>query len=192
MGADVSALTVDQAMAHLATSDFFRLPSQIATRALPYKEWQHFVVQTESLRFLINFSLSVDEQPGGLRRLSPRVLVMCHGASAASAHHRTDASNFAISDDLQSLRIDQSAMSLRNEGYALSISLPSHNIAAELLLRPTSRPFVVNNQPVGAGRLSWLFVPELLASGTLSIDGTTHRLDDAIAYHDLNLSLIHI
>ena len=53
----MTVVATTPAMAHLATTDFFRLPSQLATRSLPYKEWQHFVVQTESLRFLINFSL---------------------------------------------------------------------------------------------------------------------------------------
>ncbi len=174
------------AMAHLATSDFFRLPSQMATRSLPYKEWQHFVVTAESLRFLINFSLSVEEQPGGVRRLSPRVLVMCHGASSASAHHRGEATNFAISNDLRSLRVDDSTMSIRDDGYAVTIDLPTHDIHADLVFRPTSRPFVVNNQPVGAGRLSWLFVPELLASGSLRVDGRSHEFDEAVAYHDHN------
>lgn len=182
----MSTQIVDPAMAHLATSDFMRLPSQLGTRALPYKEWQHFVVQTDALRFLINFSVSIDEQPGGMRRLSPRMLVMCHGASTASAHHRTDERAYGISDDLRSLRIDRSAMAIRDDGYAVSVDLPGHGIEAQLILRPTSRPFVVNNQPVGAGRLSWLFVPELLATGTLRVDGTTHELDNAVAYHDHN------
>ena len=49
-----------------------------------------------------------------------------------------------------------------------------------------SRPFVVNNQPVGDGRVSWLFVPRLRADGWLRIGGQEIRLDGDVAYHDHN------
>ena len=49
-----------------------------------------------------------------------------------------------------------------------------------------SRPFVVNNQPIGEGRMCWLFVPRLRADGWLRIDGQEHRFESELAYHDHN------
>ncbi len=71
-------------------------------------------------------------------------------------------------------------------GYRVLVDLPERDLRGELHLTPASRPFVVNNQPVGEGRLSWLFVPRLQAHGWFHIDGRDHRLDGEVAYHDHN------
>ncbi len=58
--------------------------------------------------------------------------------------------------------------------------------AGELHFTSVSRPFVVNNQPVGEGRMCWLFVPRLRADGWLRIGGQEHRVESEVAYHDHN------
>ena len=64
--------------------------------------------------------------------------------------------------------------------------MPDNSIRGELHFASASRPFVVNNQPVGDGRMSWLFVPRLRAEGWLRIGGREHRIEDDLAYHDHN------
>jgi hypothetical protein len=77
-------------------------------------------------------------------------------------------------------------MIVHPDGYEVAIDLPSHGIRGELQFTSVSRPFVVNNQPVGDGRMSWLFVPRLRADGWLSIGGDERRLESELAYHDHN------
>jgi len=77
-------------------------------------------------------------------------------------------------------------MTVRPDGYRVVIDLPGHDIRGELDLTAMSRPFAVNNQPVGDGRVSWLFVPRLRADGWLRIGGQEIRFEGNVAYHDHN------
>ena len=77
-------------------------------------------------------------------------------------------------------------MTVLPDGYRVVIELPDKDIRGELYFASASRPFVVNNQPVGDGRMSWLFVPRLRAQGWLRIGGREHRIENDLAYHDHN------
>ena len=70
----------------------------------------------------------------------------------------------------------------------MTVDLPERDIAGELHLRPGERPPVVlvNNQPLGPGRLNWLFVPRLRADGWFRTGGREHRFAGDVAYHDHN------
>ena len=170
----------------LIDSDFIRFPAQAATRPLPFKEWHHFVVQRDELRVLINFSLLVEGHGGGPERLSPQVIVLVHGAQDESILDRPEADDFSISSDLRSMRIGSSHMWICPTGYRVQIHADDGRIQADLNFVPTSKPFIVNNQPVGRGRLSWLFVPHLVASGWITTENVVYQLDNEIAYHDHN------
>lgn len=170
----------------LIDSDFIRFPTQAATRSLPFKEWQHFVVQRDDLRVLINFSLLVEGHGGSERRLSPQTIVLVHASDDVSVLDRSDANNFSVSEDLRSMRIGSSQMWISSTGYRVQIHADDGRVQADLNFVPTSKPFIVNNQPVGQGRLSWLFVPHLVASGWIATDTGVYQLDNEIAYHDHN------
>jgi len=77
-------------------------------------------------------------------------------------------------------------MTVGPDGYHVVIDLPAQDIHGELRLTSMSRPFVVNNQPVGEGRMCWLFVPRLRADGWLRIEDRERHVEDDLAYHDHN------
>lgn len=167
----------------LATSDFLRAPTHGTARPIGFKEWQHFVVHGCGGHFLINFSLNNE---GANDSLVPRVIVISHDGKWTGVVERFDESHFDVSADLGGLSIGGSRMTLRPDGYHVIIDLPGSDISGEIDFISVSRPFVVNNQPLGDGRLSWLFVPRLRATGWLRIGDEHHRFDNDLAYHDHN------
>jgi hypothetical protein len=170
----------------LAASDFLRAPLLATAQAEGFKEWHHFVIHGRGRRLLINFSLTSEATRDAELRLSPRVIVIVGDPRWTGAIERFDDSELDVSADLGDLTIGGNRMSVRRDGYQVVIHLPGQDIRGELHFTPVSRPFVVNNQPVGEGRMCWLFVPRLRARGWLRIGGLEHRFDDDLAYHDHN------
>ncbi|OBC11595.1 hypothetical protein A5784_34350 [Mycobacterium sp. 852013-50091_SCH5140682] len=168
----------------LAASDFLRAPVLAAAQPAGFKEWHHFVVHGRTGRFLINFSLACEDTSSGHSRMAPRVIVIAHDRQWTGAVERFAETALDISADLGACSIGANRMTVRPDGYEVLVDLPG--IGGELRLTPVSRPFAVNNQPVGQGRMSWLFVPRLRADGWLRIAGREHRLDADLAYHDHN------
>lgn len=167
-------------------TDFFRTPMLSTANPAGFKEWQHFVVHAPRCRLLINFSLANENALGGRIRQAPRVIVIAHGERWHGSIERFNESELDISADLASLVIGESRMTVGADGYHVVIELPHRDISGELHLTPVSRPFVVNNQVLGAGRLSWLFVPRLHADGWVRIGSFEHRFENEVAYHDHN------
>ncbi len=99
---------------------------------------------------------------------------------------RFDDSELDVSADLGVLTVGGNQMTVRADGYRVVIDLPGHDIRGELDLTSVSRPFAVNNQPVGDGRVSWLFVPRLRADGWVQIGRPEIRFENNVAYHDHN------
>ncbi len=172
--------------AALAGSDFLRAPVLASARPEGFKEWHHFVVQGRGFRLLINFSLTNEVFGAGQSRLAPRVIVIAHDQTWTGAVERFDGSALDVSADLGELVIGGNRMTVLPDGYRVAIDLPDNEIRGELHVTPVSRPFVVNNQPVGDGRMCWLFVPRLRAVGWLRIGGREHRIENELAYHDHN------
>jgi hypothetical protein len=170
----------------LAGSDFLRAPVLATAEPEGFKEWHHFVVHGRGLRVLLNFSLMNETPTAGPARLAPRVIVIAQEQRWIGAMERFDNSELDVSADLGTLTIGSNRMVVRPDGYQLVIDLPEHEIQGNLDLTAASRPFVVNNQPLGNGRMSWLFVPRLRADGWLRIGGHTHHLAGELAYHDHN------
>jgi hypothetical protein len=170
----------------LAGSDFLRAPVLATAGPEGFKEWHHFVVHGKGYRLLINFSLTNETSRGGELRLAPRVIVIAHDERWTGAIERFDDSELDVSADLGDLTIGGNRMIVDPEGYQVVIDLPGHDIRGELHFTSVSRPFVVNNQPVGEGRMCWLFVPRLRADGWLRIGGRERRLESELAYHDHN------
>jgi len=167
----------------LTGSDFLRAPLLAAAQPDGFKEWHHFVVHGRDHRLLINFSLTGQARNGGL---APRVIVIAHDERWSGAVERFDDGALEVSADLGELTIGGNRMSVRPDGYEVVIDLPQHDVKGELHFTSMSRPFVVNNQAVGNGRMCWLFVPRLRAQGWLRIADREHRIEDELAYHDHN------
>lgn len=170
----------------LAGSDFLRAPLLAKAQPLGFKEWHHFVIHGAGRRLLINFNLTSESCRAGSSQLAPRVIVIDHEKQWTGAIERFDESELDISADLGTLTIGANRMVIHPDGYQVNIDLPGHGIKGELQFTSVSRPFVVNNQPLGEGRMCWLFVPKLRADGWLRIGGDEHRVDSEVAYHDHN------
>ncbi len=170
----------------LAGSDFLRAPVLATARPEGFKEWHHFVVHGRGFRLLINFSLTNEVFGAGQVRLVPRVIVIAYDEKWTGAIQRFDGCALDVSADLGELTIGANRMAVLPDGYRVSIDLPDNGIRADLNFVSTSRPFVVNNQPVGDGRMCWLFVPRLRAEGWLRISDREHRIEGDLAYHDHN------
>jgi hypothetical protein len=170
----------------LARSDFLRTPVQGSARPTGFKEWHHFVVHGRDVRLLINFSLNNEAFGADEVRLAPRVIVIAHDEDWTGAIERYDERAITVSADLGDLIIGDNRMTVLPDGYCVTINLPDRDIRGELRFSSPSRPFLVRNQPLGDGRINWLFVPRLRAEGWLCISGREHRFEDDLAYHDHN------
>jgi hypothetical protein len=170
----------------LARNDFLRAPVQGNARPTDFKEWHHFVVHGRDIRLLINFSLNNEAFGLDEARVRPRVIVIAHCADWSGAIERYERRALTVSADLGELTIGGNRMTVLPDGYCVTIDLPDRDIRADLRFSSTSRPFLVRNQPLGEGRINWLFVPRLRARGWLHISGQEHRFEDALAYHDHN------
>jgi hypothetical protein len=175
----------------LARSDFLRAPLLGTARPDGFKEWYHFVVHRPGWWLLVNFSLTHEPACAGSPRLVPRVVVIAHDQCWTGAVERFEDSELDVSADLGVLTIGGNRMIVRPDGYRVVIDLPGHDIRGELALTSVSRPFAVNNQPVGDGRVSWLFVPRLRAEGWLRVGRQEIRLEGGVAYHDHNWGRFH-
>ncbi|MBU9764825.1 hypothetical protein FR943_13365 [Mycobacterium sp. TNTM28] len=170
----------------LAGSDFLRAPVLAAADPDGYKEWHHFVIHGADRRILINLSLTDETTAAGRHRLVPRVIVIAHDGRWSGAIERFDGSDLEVSADLGNLTVGDNTMTVGPDGYRVQLDLPGSRIQGDLVFTPVSRPFVVNNQPVGAGRMNWLFVPRLRAEGRLRLADAEHRIAGELAYHDHN------
>ncbi|MDT5289552.1 MAG: hypothetical protein QOF88_4441 [Mycobacterium sp.] len=170
----------------LARNDFLRAPLLATARPAGYKEWHHFVVHGRGVRILINFSLANEGFDADAVRLVPRVIVIAHDENWTGAIERFDERAVDVSADLGELTIGGNRMSITPDGYCVAIDLPDKDIRGQLQFTSASQPFVVRNQPLGDGRINWLFVPRLRAEGWLRINGQEHRMEDDLAYHDHN------
>ncbi len=160
----------------LARSDFVRAPLLAGTDEGDFKEWHHFVVHGPDTHVLINFSLTGDQ--------AARIIVVVYDRRWTGVVERFAPGLAAVSADLGELSLGASSMRLTPDGYRVRLDLPG--VHGEVAFTSMSRPFVVNNQPVGEGRMSWLFVPRLRAAGWLRINDREMVFDDDPAYHDHN------
>jgi hypothetical protein len=170
----------------LARNDFLRSPVLATAGPAGFKEWHHFVVHGRGRRLLINFSLNNEEFRANEIRLAPRVIVIAHDENWTGAIERFDERALNVSADLGELTIGGNRMTVLPDGYRVTINLPDKDIRGELHFASASRPFLVRNQPLGDGRINWLFVPRLRAEGWLRIGGQEHRIAHDLAYHDHN------
>jgi hypothetical protein len=170
----------------LARSDFIRTPLLAPAQPEGFKEWHHFVIHGEHCHVLVNVSLAGEERRDGPPQVVPRVIVIVRDNRWAGAVARFDPAELAVSPDLGALSVGGNHMAVTADGYRVVLDLPARGIRGRLDFTSTSRPFVVNNQPVGTGRMSWLFVPRLRADGWMQIGDTEHRFTHELAYHDHN------
>jgi hypothetical protein len=166
----------------LHDSDFFRLSRRAFGEQVPHKEWYHFVVHDGTFRLIINFSV-IDREDSTAYRVIALVRTNEWSGSVATF----DAVECETRSGRVAARYGQCEFALVDGAYELSVALPAIRLRAHLRLVPMSMPFVVKNQPLAPGaRLSWLFVPRLVAHGHVWIGDTRVSLVRSPAYHDHN------
>ena len=168
----------------LADADYFRRsPSRLSGRA-EHKEWQHFIVHAGPVHLLVNFNL-VDD-PWAQREVA-RLVVLARTEQWDGDVERFEEREIEVVPGRLDARFGASTLRWSGGRYLLSIALRDRPIAAELEIVPTTCPALSANQPLDRERsLSWLFVPRLVARGTIAVGGRTEQVDGAPAYHDHN------
>ncbi len=167
----------------LDRTDFFR--SALArSRAESVKEWHHFVVHAPDARVIVNFSLSHGEAPAG-RRLG-RVIVLVHHHEWAGWIEEVPVADLEVHTQGVSGKFGSSRLTFEEGGYMLELNIPTRGVFGRLRFVPVSKPFLKNNQPLGEGRMSWLFVPRLETDGWLKTRSARFWMRGAVAYHDHN------
>jgi hypothetical protein len=172
----------------LTGTDYFRRsPSRMGGRGA-HKEWQHFLVHTEAAHLLINFSLIDDVRATQSRQPEvARLIVLARGEGWEGDVERFEEAEVEVTAGRIDARFGHNTLRFIDGTYRLSIALRHHPLAAELELVPVTLPAISVNQPLTPDRrLSWLFVPRLLARGTLRLGARTVQVNEAPAYHDHN------
>jgi hypothetical protein len=168
--------------------DYFRRsPSRLSGRA-EHKEWQHFLIHTDAVHLLVNFNIIDDRWAKDPRCAEVgRLIVLARQGAWDGDVERFDASEIDVASGRIDARFGRSTLRFDRGRYLLSLSLADRPISAELELVPTTTPALSRNQPLSHDRcLSWLFVPRLVARGTITVGSTITRVDAAPAYHDHN------
>lgn len=177
----------------LERTDYFRRsPARYGGRGA-FKEWQHFVVHAPGLMLIINFSV-LDEPPlagaapAGSAIEAARVIMLANrGGIWDGGVDRIDPERVQIHAGLVDAQFGGNVMRLRDGRYHVVAALARRGVAADLEFVPLSPPAQANNHPLSAHeRLSWLFVPRLMARGTVRTGGEEITIEEAPAYHDHN------
>lgn len=169
----------------IAAHDYLRdgVPSSMAS---DHKEWHHFCVLAPDIDIVANLSLGRDTRDG---RQVGRVILMVRESgkgwdgdvdSVPARDVQARAGEIAI-------QVGSSTLRFGTNGYELSVCLQERPLTARLSLAPCSLPLLARtNAIIGDGRVSWLMVPRLFASGAVVVGHRVYRLDQVPAYHDHN------
>lgn len=174
--------------AALEGSDWLRRSPFVHGGAQGHKEWWHFAAYAPGLDVLVNFSLVDDvrpEAPAGQEFARLTVLVrdgVWDGDVELVPAERVDAPGGGLS-----MRFGANVAALIDGAYHLEVALSRRPITVRLVVRPEALPSIAHNIPLDAGPpIHWLVAPRCRAHGTVTIQGVTHTLTDAPAYHDHN------
>ena len=181
-------LTAERIARMLVQSDYFRRsPSRLGGPG-EHKEWQHFILHTEDVHLLVNFSL-VDDRYARDRRLgeTARLIVLARAQEWDGDVDRFDAGEVVVPSGRIEASFGESWMRFEDGRYQLQVALRERPIRAELEMVPTIVPTMSSNQPLSRTRnISWLFVPRLVCRGTVTLGGRRLEIANAPGYHDHN------
>jgi hypothetical protein len=177
-------------------TDYFRCSGH-APRAAPrtpgYKEWHHFIVYAPGLRLLVNFNLTEPRHDGARRRsaqgqpLAGRLIMIAETTEWCGDLEAFAPSDVAVVPGGLSARFGENAMWFEDGAYNVRAKLANQPLAANLKLTPVTEPILSSHiQLVPGHELSWLILPRLKVSGSVSLGGRHVNLKGGLAYHDHN------
>ena len=171
----------------LSQNGYFRRSSSSYAANASHKEWLHFAVHGPGLDLLANFSIVDDTRRGARGAEIPRIVCLVREQRWDGDIDQYPPDDIDLSGGHLDVRFGQSSVSLEGGELCLKVKMRRRPIEMDLRLVPMAMPtpafnlFVEDCPPI-----NWLVVPRLVASGTVRIDGRTHVLKDASAYHDHN------
>ncbi len=169
-------------------TDYTRRPLIKPAQGSAHKEWQHFVVLTDSVDLLVNFSVSDDVRPQAPPGAElPRLVLVVNDGEWDG-----DVETFAAAETrVVGGRIDftfaHNRLVFEDGSFHISVRLRERPVSLDLRLTPVTEPAYIPSIPMLEGPpLHWTVVPRLLVTGTITVNGRRHELDRAPAYHDHN------
>jgi hypothetical protein len=168
----------------LNAQNFLRRPRGVAG----HREWLHFYVSIEGLDLFINLSLFDDQRPAAVGGERARVLVFArdHGKWAGDAED-IGADDFEVCGGELACRFGDVSLDENDGVMHLRGGLQSKRISFDLHLDPSTFGSLATDVSLGRGSaINWLVVPQLRAHGSIRVEGVTHQVFNADAYHDHN------
>ncbi len=168
----------------VALTDHFRFPPLAPAGTDGYKEWHHFCIIGSDVQAILNFNLSyLSESPG-----TPlaRVVLLVRDHTWDGDVDTILARDVVVCRGQIEAHFGHNRIGFRDGAFDLSLALENRPVALTLRLEPVSFPLLRSSTPIGEGKISWLVIPRLAASGTITIGERVHTLDHAPAYHDHN------
>ena len=171
----------------ISLTDYVRLPTRLEAGAEQHKEWHHFCIVDPAVQVIVNLSLM--RPPGSApaagdwaARLALLVRDTGWDGDLDTIPNREVRARRGSLD----LQFGHNSLAFRDGCYHLSLSLENRPITLQLVLRPLTYPLIRRNTQIAEGKINWVVVPRLAASGTVIVDRRVYRLDETPAYHDHN------
>jgi hypothetical protein len=169
--------------------DRAHLPLPGSRKRQSFKEWYHFNVldPNQGVDIIFNFSLAGDVSRAGAAQAD--VIALCHLASGGwfGAIDRYDAAAAQVDPGRLQIELGPNRITYSDGAYHMTCRLRDEPFVLDARLSPRTTPMLIwNDTPVGSGSLNWLIVPDLQASGHLTVGETTKLFDRVAAYHDHN------
>lgn len=169
--------------------DYFRRSPWRIGGPRGHKEWLHFCVSGDAIDLLINVSIVDDlrpnrKEPEELARMSVLAYRAGRWRGAIELYPNRDVR--VVGGDIDA-RVGANRVWFEDGAIRLRVRMPERGISADLTLSPVTLPYLVSNIRGLDGRpINWAVVPRSRAHGVIRIDGETHEIAGALAYHDHN------
>jgi hypothetical protein len=154
-----------------------------------FKEWFHFTLldAAQGVDIIANMSLAGDVTRAGAARADIIALAHVKGPGWSGAIDTYEAAAADVDPDRLAIGLANNRVQYTDGVYRISLSLQDEVFALELQMEPKAEPLLIwNDTPLGSGKLNWLIVPQLDASGRLTLAHGTRLFDRIPAYHDHN------
>lgn len=161
--------------------DHWRGPTRAAD-AEPFHEWSHFLVLSDEVDLLVNWSRLRPPHAPEARCLS--VLVRGPDGVWDGDVERFAAGEGRLPAGSLAADLGRSQLRFRRGAYDLCVRLRERPIEVRLRLVPTSRPALTSSVSLRPGHAMWFAVPRLRAEGEVRWGRRRVALRGAAAYHD--------
>lgn len=169
----------------IALSDHVRLPAVADGGAERYKEWHHFCILGTDVQVILNLNIRGDVRaPDGAS--AARAIVLVRERAWDGDVDAIASRDVLVRHGRIDLCLGHNAVRFRDGAFELSAALQHRPITLTLRLRPITLPLLRSSVPLGTGKINWLVVPRLAASGKVVVERRVHTLREAPAYHDHN------